>query len=859
MRRNISLGSALFFAIGSVCIPLAPVRAQPPATQTKLFSPLDAIDYDATRSGPLLLVYGDFRRVRIHPFEGRPGLAEWADMYERQVVTVGNLTVLAPKTMQIIVEHPGVPDPYANLKPEERLKLLLSLFSEAQWQQAGSATGIGLEDLNDNQRPLFLGLLPEKIVLQRNKLVAGDEQNSTRYEPQCDPQQEDPATTHLRLNSQVSFRFSKAGSDDYGFMSDVSPEPGDEITTLLEGREARGDTRDDPDTVYAFGVPILERVPNKLKFGQLNFAAPQLRILIPLDSDLKTLGDLLGRVAHTTGLDLVADRRVAALPLMWRIAPGQKARAGDILAALCWSVTGAFRCVGASTFLLTDDIQGIGTRFARLEEWAEPPSGERQKALDALNAKTAKNNPLSHIGFAPGDPNALPPSLLKRVNDFYLNGGKEPEFAPSDLPASLQHQIDNLAQVWADLGTTIRTDRVQVYTAMVAQFVFPDGTAVEAPVSDRLGRQYLQYASALSKPVVPKTSAPLPAPKPMPASLRKRVLVAQLPTEDKALVDLLTLAKSKGFTEVWLQVMLNDGEAATHLRTALKAGRKVGISVGCAVSLLHAGGLHAAEDINIFGETGESFFKRLKAKYPDESEGYQRYAGWSVLDPAQIARILTPLAEVQGLSALTFKATAAPGWAGNMPGGDGIYPNGHLGYTVETRLLCIRSEGFDPIDAYPYLYLLNLDPSLSFFPSGYAEGVWKALNDFRFRENTRQLAQIHATIRQIAPTLPLYLDDRASPYCSPYVSWYGRWESADRVPKNPVYAVESEARAVAVSMSSEPIRIRYGRNIKPEDLARAFGDTAQDAAKNWRGVAFDLSRFAPTDALHMLGGLPTTP
>ena len=305
--------------------------------------------------------------------------------------------------------------------------------------------------------------------------------------------------------------------------------------------------------------------------------------------------------------------------------------------------------------------------------------------------------------------------------------------------------------------------------------------------------------------------------------------------------------------------MLNDGEATTRLRSALKSAQKIGISLGCAVSLLHEGGLRAPEDINVFGETGESYFKRRQAVDPDQSAEYKQYAGWSVLDPDQLIQSLTRVADVQGLTALALKATAAPGWAGDMPGGDGIYPNAHLGYTVETRLLCIRSEGFDPIDASPYLYLLNLDPSLPFFPSGNAEGLWKALNDFRFRENTRRLAQIHAAVHRVTPALPLYLDDRASPYTDPYACWYGRWESAGSIPKNPVYFIESEGRAAAFATSPEPIRIRYGWNGKPDAIARAFGNTAEDAAKNWRGVALDLTRLAPAVAMHMLSALPTSP
>jgi hypothetical protein len=42
-------------------------------------------------------------------------------------------------------------------------------------------------------------------------------------------------------------------------------------------------------------------------------------------------------------------------------------------------------------------------------------------------------------------------------------------------------------------------------------------------------------------------------------------------------------------------------------------------------------------------------------------------------------------------------------------------------------------------------------------------------------------------------------------------------------------------------------------------LARALGESAQKATKNWRGLTLDLASFAPAEALKMLAGLPDAP
>ncbi len=139
MRRIIPnyRNAALFFVIASICGSTAPVMAgQAPPQSIRPPSPLDAIEYDAARSGPLLLVAGGTVYGRTPLYAKPVTIDQWADRNARIVVKVGGITVLAPRTMQVIEERPGTPDPYAKLKPEERLKVLLSLFTEDQWKLA---------------------------------------------------------------------------------------------------------------------------------------------------------------------------------------------------------------------------------------------------------------------------------------------------------------------------------------------------------------------------------------------------------------------------------------------------------------------------------------------------------------------------------------------------------------------------------------------------------------------------------------------------------------------------------------------------------------------------------------------------
>ncbi len=863
MRRFCFVAPVLCCAVSFFALSTLPARAQ--AAQTTPAKPpglLDTLPYDAAKRGPLLLIEASDVWAVYTSAKGKTSLSALTEALGRRVVVVGGLTVIVPSTMRVLEEHPGKPNPFAGLKAHECLKVLLALLNPAQWELAGSGQGIGAGDLNDQQKALFAELLPEQLVIQRARFVPGDKPNEYRAEYQGDKQEFNPNMARLRLIRQTTFQFAREGAKDYGYRATARPaDAGEEHTMSPIGGGARADKPPDDSgktDVFALGVPIIRAVPNALKRSQLNFKSAKMRAQVALNEKEEPLEDLLQRVAQATGMELLCDKRLADLRVVTRIAPNQSARAGEILQALCWSVTGAFRQVGASTFLLTDDIQGIGTRFEHLDEWAEEAGIARYKAMQELEGATAKNDPLSHIKFAPGDPFALPPDLLKRADDAY-RASRETEINPADLPEPLRRSLDFHLEGFSADGTKFRMDRVRVGTQLSAQYVLPNGAALEVPFAQNIGSHYLQNLATLpAHAVAAPLSTPVPAPPmPMPATLKKRVLLADLPPDAKSIAALLVAAKSKGFTETWLRVLLNDAAAPERLKIAVTAGKDVGLRIGVAVSLLRNNGLAGQEDVNVFGETGAQLAARRGAGKPDVQADLVKMAGWQVWDEKQVMPLLSRLSQVPGLCAFALKATAAPGCAGDPGGGDGIWRDGHLGYDVETRLACIRKEGFDPIDAAAYSNNLSLTPTLPFFEDR-GNDLWKPLTDFRLTRNKQALAQIYATLHQSAPGLPLYLDDRASSYTDPNLSWHGKWDAPERIPINPMYWGDSEGREKAFAGSSEPLLNLRGTYGNPQALAYAVGRVAQRAAQDWRGLTFDLTELTIPQTLRMLEGLPAS-
>ena len=69
--------------------------------------------------------------------------------------------------------------------------------------------------------------------------------------------------------------------------------------------------------------------------------------------------------------------------------------------------------------------------------------------------------------------------------------------------------------------------------------------------------------------------------------------------------------------------------------------------------------------------------------------------------------------------------------------------------------------------------------------------------EFRAKANRSMMGALYTDLRKTNPTLPLFLDDRLTPYASPDHSWFGSWDVADRLTENPPFRVDSEVFAAA--------------------------------------------------------------
>lgn len=767
---------------------------------------LDLVAWNAQTAGPLFAL--DVQNVR--PWKPRPGpeappderwkpapplappanggnlrLQTVAPFFGRKVIRVGTLTVLAPTEMVTLNRRPGIGDPFGSMRREEKAMFFAASLSDDQWRQIASPNGLGAGDLTTEQRALFLSLLPAPFRLQ--KMTVGPNGQTSEDQNMTLPPAR-AAQVRLRISRSVQVLFPAVNQPNTAYLLNRSTvngrAEGDEYYAL----NSTGDWALRPD---AYGVLLRQEGPNRFKPGQLDFTVPALQTVVSLEAGTEsgksangegapagalTVDALLKRIGEATGLELIADNRAGRLSVWTR---GRRARAGDVLQALCWAVTGTFRQVGPA-YVLTDDVDGIGARRAILSDWARNVQAGESKTRETLQKRIRDKKPGKLISFAPGDPLALDDETYQKLRTRQDKASRpdapwnERNIPVAELPPVVSQFISSeLAKSEHEyVRTNSHTDRVRFDLQSRLTYLVPGIGDVDDP--------------GFSLYNVPLFDDPPPAPPSDPNAARKkpagpppvalgptmaaRILYVAPKSANEAQQAVLA-ARRHGLSHVWVRVPDGDNEAgdkraADLLQAAAEAGRAQSLAVFGVVDLLrrpiaaaaaaaaqpdseptraasdNAAGAGAAApssssalaggalDVNIRGETGAAFVRRRLASPEAQQSPWLRdqlaRAGANWLRPQapevaqSVKRRLVALAATPGLAGLVLTGTAAPGYDDpGQPAGErsGWSPGdeNEYGYSVEQRLVFLRKEGYDPIDLVGPTNYVNADLDLPFF------------------------------------------------------------------------------------------------------------------------------------------------
>ena len=727
-----------------------------------------------------------------------------------------HVIVLAPPTMTVLNTDPSLADvPLAQLAGQHPLPFLLGTLTQGQLQQM-SATGLGFADLTADQQALLKAALPtpfevvpqslkspsytqdeiKKTGAERDEINARIAEEARLYKLNTRTVSESTLLSSLRLYGFLAPDFTFDGAGDS--IGERYSENGFETTgpdILINGR---------PD-MFAPGGSGLQALlrsdlPNAPKPGDLDWDRSVLTRTVSLQG-LGTVDDLTARLAKATGLELYADTRYGSRSLLARGNTPQPA--GDVMQALGACVCGAWRRVGPA-YVLTDDVQGLGTRQEFLHEMVQAWSNRLSAAGQDVGGHLAGLDWMHALRFEPGDIGALAPAQMDAItSEHHSNYGK---LLWKDLPVPLRTGL------YGQLTQHFDGDNMNTFEATakgIAKSLTPD-FKVGVSLNLRLGvglpdtgimtlgdpyRVRMPEPAAAAAPEKPQiNSVALDKP------LRGVLCAPKTPEEARAVVALLP---KMGLNALFLDVFTNgrayfpntslppdSKQAEGVLGAAIDAAQAVHIPVYAVVDLLcwrkdgaavhpQPWPAHFAEDLTVSGEAPDRMVQRqmeahtVRSDFDREYEMVQKGSqGWvSPLD-SRVNNSLPPLvhdlAGIKGLAGLVFQDTAALGYLGVDYDLD--EENIALGYTPDNRLAYLRAYHTDPIDLLTTNENLQLflpfEGSQSSFEASVPSfemygaaggGVWSTV---RADADKRLLANCFGAAKSAAPTLPLFMRER---------------------------------------------------------------------------------------------------
>ncbi len=760
----------------------------------------------------------------------RTGVTVVGETFGRVVRRFGAVTAIAPPTMTVLNTAPSNANPFDGMPTYDAFKLFAASLTDSQWQSLISEQGLGVSSLTtDTQRQLFAQLLSDHGKLQiapmNHDWTDKDIRDITSDLPQA----------RLRLARTVSLGLPIKGQDRSYYPGQPIPaKPGAppeyQIVQRTTGYGGGSD--------QVYGVTVRDDVPNSPKQSQLNFGAPALQAGISL-TGIKTVGDLISRVAGITHLEIYADPRYADHTLTL-LGPANSIQAVDLLKALAFCLTGTYRQVGPA-YVLTDDIIGIGTKKQLWYDFELMADAERGGAVqDAGQALFTRHDPRKVSWF--GDPLAYSaeeskPDPKDRISSYGYETAF-PEFLPTlsqSLDKFTPEQQDAIRRAVDQFNTDIAGGRsgnqpttldapITMDAQLKLQLLAPslDGPVDMQVSTDEVGlfqappdvaKQREAEINEIYRKLNPNNHPPTPSAKPkVPlknafSQIPYSAVLVQAKTPAEVDADVAAM-KMMGLNQLWLSVFSGGVPCEPAILTeAIKASKSAGIQVYPVLDLLSWGDSPPPQDtdLTILGDTSAQAAARWNQRkdlMPGGQEMSEYYTSNSVIPNfpgvavspmapevrQTLAALVRSLAHRPGVAGLVWRTTDPPGY--DLPGEE--TSSQILGYSEDMRLAFLRKSHADPVDIFPSGHYqgkanTNIAPYFSdeYFDSGNKTGKlsdqWK---QFRHDTNIALLQSLYATATVPGKKPMLWLRQRGtgprvgySDHQGFLAPWYGSWDS----------------------------------------------------------------------------------
>lgn len=622
-----------------------------------------------------------------------------------RTIDLGSVVAVAPSRMVRFQDDlRQAPDLYEGLPRNAKVLYLASTFTPGQWAKAGGS-GVGLSDLNAQQKPVFTSLLPKQFKWSKYEVNEAGAPSKFLGDGVLSPNE--VTGLRLKISRQLDMLVALADHERAYSMRMIpeSAEPGSVQFVRDQG--------EDGDYEGNFGVDFRKEEPNVLRRGDLH--TENLRQVVNLPTPT-TVGAALEAIGKATNLRLGADIRVRGCSV---VAPAS-VPAGDLLNAIAVSLSGTYRHVG-NRYLLVGDRVGSGSRQLLYAAYKRIGS----KLVDARANEWRKvilgNGGLAAITWNPNDANRPNEAVQKRLDrDLH----ESTEFFPSsELSPELKGFLDREA-VKSAAVQPLRTDTVNFQTNLGYRFVLPSGVSTQ--FEGHIGADF-QFKPSMVRPRQADVQDP-PLPRLKLGKGPSRSLAVHADTAAAA-VEAAELAKKYGFAELWLD---------TNSTAALLSAQKTGLPVRylCRPFQLDSG--EPVSDRTILEDTGSGVVARLirdagweetarmirMQSYPRADAHLITTDLLSPLDPRwpSRARHISALSTVKGLAGTVLADTQPHGYEPTNPGTTiGTYePEVRdmwaFGYSDAARVAFFDRYGVDPIDIPEPNLHVDLNLATQFFP-----------------------------------------------------------------------------------------------------------------------------------------------
>ena len=741
--------------------------------KTPLTQYIGSLKWDAAKRGPLVALGAD----RVFSKVGASDLKA----FRRQLAVLKGISAIVPSTMTVIDDNPKEsPSLIDRLPREAQVLFLLSTLDASQWKSV-TGSGLSLDDLSPDQKPVFESILPNPFTIIRNRIDANG-----AYEMPFKPEKlssDDRQKVKLRVSRSLQIMAplvdGSRGMVGHNTATD-QPEPGDKIVT----RYRDGDYNR-PDSL---GVTIKHVVENQIKISELDYRASALRreiSLLPVES----VSSLLHRIGVETGLEIHSDIRVADQKVF---SIGAKATATGLLQAIALSVTGTYRRVGPA-YALTSDLMGLGARKLRFATMDQ--SGQRKIWNQEAEWRSAiqKSGVIKDLKFDPDSALSPSPEMEKKIDS------DDPKVVvnESDLSPGLSKFIDRMNRMYKT--QQVKKDGLQVHSELSFGFISPG-------VEDlQLENQSLGQFPDFSKPHPPfaRPQFPMmPGPFTLPATGASVQFRVESIEQARAA---MALAKEFGFKSAWI---------STEDRSSLVAAIESGIPIHLVVKPFASSSdtEETSLDRTILGDSPAAAFKKRRALVdPANPLSFPKDTIAPVFpnSPGFRARCATivELARTNGLMGIVLQGTTTAGYEGEHSRSIS-YPEpyfhelGNFGYSIDLRLAFIRKYSIDPIDLVPPNLYSNADLRQPFFlddnlrgsysiydgtdePDGRLAGLLNEWTHFLANTNRAAVSNLLDHIVGANPSLAILIAPRDVTLNQPvpqFETWL-RWKSGDPLPE----------------------------------------------------------------------------